>query len=283
MRILDRIKNDKLLLITLLFIFNVVYIFSTNSLNKPLYKIVFIFIGLALILFSEKKVVNNLYIWCVFFVILSFDLLTNYLKEANHHFLLTYVTLVVILYLKGIYNYQILTKNIKYFAIIVVGFAALQKLATREFISGEYYYYMTNVGGFFRPLLKYMNGVSEIVHSNGTDIVNLREVDPNDFSKINIQSIHPEIKSISVFFSWVTILFEFLIAIALLVKPKHVITHIFFILFIIGVFLIRLETGFLSILAISGFSLTSNSKIKIVYILLTLFFLALMITKKGFF
>jgi hypothetical protein len=271
------------MVINLLFIFICIYIVNGSfSSDTRYFKSFLFFVGLAFILFSEKKVFN-LYIWYVLFSVLFIDLIANYYRMANHHFLLTYLALIVILYLKGIYNFEVLTKNIKYLTLIVIALAALQKLFTPQFISGEFYYYMFNSGGFFRPFINRNSEMLEVINSNAAAIKNLELIDPNKSNTIPFRSIHPNLEFISVLFSWTTIIYEFIIALLLLIKPKNTITHILLVILIIGIFMTRLETGFLSIITISAFSMTSNSKIKLIYIALVLFFLSLIISRIGHF
>ncbi|MGY0408468.1 MAG: hypothetical protein ACWIPJ_08970, partial [Polaribacter sp.] len=245
--IVNQPNFNKLLVINLLFILLCVYIVGGNiNSHTPYLKSILFFVGLALLLFSEKKVFN-IYIWYILFSILLIDLITNYYRMANHHFLLTYITLIILLYVKGIYNFELLTKNIKYLIIIVIAFAALQKLFSTQFITGQYYYYMLNLGGFFRPFISRNAEIMKTVNFNINNIQRLELMNPNKYNAITLRNIHPNLKLISVLFSWATVLFEFVIAFLLLIKPKSNSTHVLLIVFIIGTFITRSETGFLSI------------------------------------
>lgn len=281
--ILNQSNHNKLLVINLLFVFICVYIVNGIFSSDTRYiKSILFFIGLTFILFSEKKIFN-VYIWYVLFSVLFIDVVANYYRMSNHHFLLTYLTLIVILYLKGIYNFELLVKNIKYVTIIVMSVTALQKLCTPQFISGEFYYYMFNAGELFKPIVNRNTEMMEAVNFNITSIQELQLLDPNNSNTITLRNIDPNLKYISVLFAWTTIIFEFIIALLLLIQPKRIITHICLIVLIIGIFMTRLETGFLSIITISVFLLTSNSKIRLIYIALILGFLSLIISRIGYY
>ena len=281
--ILNQSNFNKLLVINLLFVFICVYIVTGSfSSDTRYFKSILFFVGLALILFSEKKVFN-VYIWYVFFSVLLIDIIANYYRMSNHHFLLTYLTLIVILYLKGVYDFELFAKNIKYITIIVMSFTALQKLCTPQFISGEFYYYMFNAGELFKPFVSRNTEMMEAVNFNTLAIQNLELIDPNVSNTITLRNIDPNLKFISILFSWTTVIFEFVIALLLLIKPKSIITHICLIVLIIGIFMTRLENGFLAIITISVFLLTSNSKIRLIYIALILGFLSLIISRIGYY
>lgn len=277
----DKSFDDKSIVINLLFMLICIYIIG-SSFSFSFFKFPLILIGLVTLLFSRKNAFN-IHIWYVFILILSIDLIAKYFREANHHFLLLYVALIVFLYLKDIYNFKLFVKNIQYLTIIVVFFAGIQKMISQQFISGEYYYYMLNTGRFFKSFLNLSPELSEIVNLNKSEIQNLELVNPNKGTSIYLQSIDQNLKMFSIIFSWVTIAIELIVSVVLFFIPKKNITHILLIILIIGIFLTRLETGFLSILTISGLSLSSNSKISLIYIFLTLFFFTLMITKIGFY
>jgi hypothetical protein len=282
MKVLEKLKINNTFFFTLLLILNVVYLLSPNSASKALYKLIFIFAGLVIFLFSNKKIFHNIYIWSIVFIILLIDLIFNYYSEANHHFLMTYATCIVLFYLKGIYDYELVRENIKYLAVIVLGFAAWQKVSSPQFISGEFYYYMVHIGGFFKPFIRFMPEVKEITDTNGLNIYDLRLANPNNGGSVNIQTFHPSLKYFCKIGAWCTVITEFLVAIALLIKSKSNLTHILFIMVILGIFVTRLETTFLSLLTIFGFILAHNLKLKIIYILLTLFFISLVIARIGY-
>ena len=276
-----QLANKKQVFITLLFVFLCMHCIGGSLTAHFRYlKSILLFVGFMFLILSEKKMLNP-YVWGVFFSILLLDIITKYYQISNHHFLLAYLTLAVLFYTKGVYTFEVLVKNTNYLLIIVIGSAALQKLFTHQFISGEYYYYMFHMGGFFNPFINYNSEAMEIINANVSAIENLELMDPNNSHAITLRKLHPNIKLLSILFAWITILFEFLIAFLLWSKPKSNITQILLIVLIIGIFMTRLETGFLSILSILLYAISATKKTQLIAVLLTLFLFALTISGIG--
>ncbi len=275
--------TNKSVFINLTFaLISIIILGSSINTNSPHFKSIFIFIAFAILIFSENKTKNS-YLWSVLIILFLIDLRVGYFKIANHHFLLLYTTLVIYFYLKNWLTYRLVETNIKCLTAIVLLFAGLQKLFSTEFLNGDYYYYMINTGKFFTPILKRIPSFSEIINQNTTAIKDLALTNPNELKVIKLEPIHNKIKSFTKLFSWITISYEIFAAILILFKPKHLLTHVLFIALIIGVFLTRLETGFLTLLSIFGFVLVKEPIVKIVYSAMALFFMALIVCNLGYY
>ncbi|MGB0981758.1 MAG: hypothetical protein ACPGUH_06625 [Winogradskyella sp.] len=280
--ILNSISANNSLGLKLLFIIASVYCLSTALYFSNL-KVTFIGVLLCSIVVS-KHVIKSKVIWALFLIIFSIDVIHNFYDEANHHFLLTYITLIVVLHLNGVFNYKILIKNIKYLTVIVLAFATLQKLFSEQFISGEFYYYMFNSGRFFKPIVTQNMEQLALIKSNNAAIRELALINPNNSNaSAQFQNIFPHLGVICVVFAWLTIAVECIATLLLLLKPTHKLTHIVLLILILGIFSTRLETGFLAILCIAGFLITTNKTFKTIYLFLLLLFLSLIITKLGFY
>ncbi len=244
-------------------------------------KLFLLFIGLAIILLFVKKITQPI-LWYVFMLLLVNDLIFDYLVRANHHFFLMYLTAVVIIYLHN-NRFEDFVTNIKLLLAIVLFFSGLQKILSPQFTSGDYYYYMISMGFFFKPLLYLTQDISDIMASNRAQIVQLHLLDPNTSEFITLKNVVPHQPIFCRIYAWLSIITEMIGAILILWKPRHVITHSFFVLIIIGIFFTRLESGFLATLAISGIWLTDNYKFRAIYAVLTVIFFGLIITKLGFY
>ncbi|WP_175455631.1 hypothetical protein [Winogradskyella thalassocola] len=166
--------------------------------------------------------------------------------------------------------------------VVVLVSSAFQKLMSSQFMSGEFYYYVFNRGGLFRSFLNFSSESLEIVNSNSESILILQDKDPNSNENIVLKDIVPNLHVISLIFAWVTIVFEFIVAIAILWKPKHRWTHLLLSLMILGILCTRLETGFMALLGICGLFLCGNLKLRLLYVTIVLGCVTMMITKLGF-
>ncbi|MEO6347626.1 MAG: hypothetical protein ABIO60_06920 [Aquaticitalea sp.] len=266
--------------IKLLFLFLVVYLLSTG-LGHPRIKIPLLCIVFFLVVFYVKSI-NQTMVWYLFLTVLIFDLMSDYFVRANHHFLMIYMTILVIIFLKNGLQQDFIT-NIKLLVFIILLFSALQKLLSPQFISGDFYYYMFNTGNFFKPSLRFNPEMNDIVAQNNALILELGKTDPNILKNITLQNIVPNIANFSRIFAWLTVIIEFLTGILILWKPKNNLIHIVFIILILGIFLMRMENGFLCLLTISGVWLSENLKTRFVYVAMTLLFLSFIVNQIGFY
>ena len=280
----DRIKevlSDKTALgLYCMLIFTVTYLVLTGGDHRRI-KVFLLGSGLFLTLFFVKKITQPL-LWYIFLIILISDLISDYFVRANHHFLMIYITVVIIVFLHNS-RLEIFTSNIKYLVVIVLFFAGIQKLISSNFISGDYYFHMINIGGFFKPILYYNPDMIDTIISNKELISELNQTDPNQFETITLKPLVPHLDSFSFVLAWMTIIMEMVAAILILWKPKHLVTHLVFIFLIMGIFFTRYENGFLTLLAISGLWLTENIRIKAAYALLAIISLSFIITGIGFY
>lgn len=267
------------LALKLLLVFLGIYVFFMAEKHSIL-KTPIIFIGLLSWFFFRQKTKHPL-IWIILALLLIFDLCFFYFRVANHHFLLTFVVLSIVLY----YYHQrvsILLKNIQMLLFIVVVASAFQKLCSSQFMSGEFYYYLLNRGFAFDLFHPLFPDVLEIAKDNSKRILELQNTDPNLRQQIVIEDVIPNLEGITLIYVWITVIVEFIVALALLLKPRSTWTHLLFITMIVGIICTRLEMGFMTLLAICGLLLCDNQKLKLVYVLIVMGCITLMVTKIGY-
>jgi hypothetical protein len=271
----DQIHLGKLMLLLML----VTYLFILAE-DQVFWKISIACIGLFTWLLSRNKT-KHAVLWIMFFALLLVDLFYSYFWVANHHFLLIFMVLSVMLFS---YHKQrnIFLKNIQMLVVIVVLASVVQKVSSRQFMSGDFYYFVLNIGAFFKYFFGFFPESLDLAKSNSESLKLLQETDPNLRGSIVFNNVFLNLKFISVVFAWLTVIVEFLAAMAILFKPKNTWTHLIFIVMIIGVLCTRLETGFMSLLAISGLFLCSNKRLSVLYVLIILGCIALIITKIGY-
>lgn len=264
----------------LFFLYTLVYVFSSSG-SGSLSKTALLMVAITVVTMFAKHIYQTI-VWYVLLALLLLDLATNYYTRANHHFLLVYLIMAYIIFLRS-GNYEIFTMNVKWLLFILLFFSSLQKLISPEFISGNFYYYMINTGKFFKILLPLDQNLTQAITSNHAMIKALGNQDPNLLGSITLKNTLPNIASISKFFAWVTVILEFLTGALIVWKPHRMVTHILFILLILGIFLTRMENGFMALLCISGYWLSNNHKVRILYTIMTALFISMTISKIGFY
>lgn len=271
-------EGNKVAIQMLLLILSV-YVFIMSQFNS-IWKVPILFLGLLIWFFLRDKTKHPI-IWLVFLTLLLCDFWHSYFWVANHHFMITFIVLSVIAYMYH-QRKEVLQKNIQIILVIVILTSVVQKLMSNQFTSGNFYYFMINKGVLFQFIMKFFPESLEVVKSNSESYLNLWETNPNDGQTIVFKNITPNIGYISLLFAKITIAFEFIVAMAILWKPKKTWAHLLLILMIFGVLLTRLETAFMAILASCGLFLCSNYKLKLSYILIVLGCVTLMVTKVGY-
>jgi len=275
----EKLNNHIELASQLLLLMLGIYI-SIMSEKYGIWKTPVLFLGLFCWFFFRHKTKHPI-IWMVFSALLVFDLYLMYLRVANHHFVLTFMTLSVLCY-RYHKRSDILLKNTQILLVIVILASVLQKLISNQFISGNFYYYMLNRGFLFDPFLGFFSEISEVTKSNTESLIALQATDPNIGESIVLKDVFPNLGVISQVFAMLTIAMEFIVAIAILWKPKSRWTHLLFIMMIIGILCTRLETGFMALLAISGLFLCNNIKLRLLYAIIAMFCVVLVVTKLGY-
>lgn len=239
-----------------------------------------LFIGL-LSWFLWRDKTRHPIIWIVLAMLLIFDLINSYFWVANHHFMLLFMVLSVIMHIY-IKRNDILLKNIQMLLVVVIFTSAFQKLTSNEFMNGDFYYYMINRGFVFRFFIKFFPESLELVKSNSESLLALHATDPNLAEHVVLKDIVPNLRMISVIFAWFTVVIESLVAIAMLWKPRSTWTHLFYAAMILGILCARFETGFMSLLAICGLLLCNNLKLRLLYIVIGMACITFIVTKIGF-
>ncbi len=244
------------------------------------WKVPLLFVGLLTWLFLRHKTKHPI-IWIVLLTLLFSDLYNLYFRVANHHFMLTFMVLSIISYTYHNRN-DVLFKNIQLLLVIVVMTSAFQKVFSSQFMSGDFYYYLLSRGYIFDLILNNFPEYLEIIEINNKNILALQETDPNLRQSIVLKDSLKNISLICQIYAWITILIEFLVALAILFKPKSIWTHLLLIVLIIGILCARLEVGFMSLLAISGLYLCGNVKLRLFYTMIALGCLTFIIAKIGY-
>ncbi|MBO3097936.1 hypothetical protein [Gelidibacter pelagius] len=275
----DHLKDQISLAGQLLLLILAAYVFMMADENRR-WKVPIIFIGLlSYFLLRHKK--KHPIIWITFLGLLTVDLYHNYFWLANHHFMLMFIVLSVL-----IYHYHkrsdILLKNIQILLVIVVLTSVVQKLTSSQFMTGNFYYNMFNHGDLFINFMNFFPESLEIAKSNSKSVIDLQATDPNIGESIVLRDVFPSLSSISYIFAWITVVIELVVAITLLLKPKGLWTHLVFTMMIIGILCTRFETGFMALLAICGVYLCNNLRLRLVYVLIVVGCFTLMITRIGY-
>ncbi len=274
------VLNDHISLAILL-LFSFLSILFIRIHNPYLYlTILFLLITFAL-LFFHKKPLTTPCLWLICFLFLATYISSDYYVRGNHIFVTAFVCLAVAIYYLNKANAEVLQTNMIHILSIILFFSGFHKLLSTEYRSGAYFSYMLHRGEFLWTLNYIFPSFKSIAQENLLVLSSSASVYPgNTAIPLNFPIVHG--KQISFILSQASIYLEIIAGLAVLLKPKHWITHILLLTTIMGVAVTRQEFGFLSTLCICSLILAEHMFFRIAYPLLTIAFLALIIVRIGF-
>ncbi len=220
--------------------------------------------------------------WGLTLLLTSLDILQSYFVVANHSFVLFYITFLVLLthfYPKE--RIEILKKNSLYVLVIILFWGAFQKILSPAFINGDYIALVTLKGQLFKPL-QIIEVIPDVFSQNKTLINEFRKNLPNSNSFVQLKTPFTGFESFSYYFSLFIILSEFLMLPILFLKNKNL-NNLFILLFLTGLLLTRLETGFIALLIILAMAQlpTSEKTFRFLYLGLFSVCITLILLKIG--
>lgn len=194
-------------------------------------------------------------------IILLTRIIIYYYSCGNHTFVAFYISLVLLFALSENnpkVSLNILKTNFKIILVIMMFFAALQKILSPSFISGEFLNYMFMSGSIF----KFLNLNEDfIIYSseNWNQIKLFFDTSPHDLEAISYSLLFNNQLLMFKYLSIFIIVVEFLFIGVVFVK-NQIFKHLFFLSFLGFTLLTRFETGFLSLICILCYSQLTSTK-----------------------
>ena len=223
--------------------------------------------------------------WMGAAAVLLTDIILNYFNWANHHFVLFYFCLVLAITFScpGPEREKILTVNSRWLIAGIMFFAAFQKVLSPAYASGSFMGSMALSGELVQLLTPFFPGVKAALSQNRELLIRIATEKPTLTETYKFIAPFPFFRQVSIFFAYVIALSELLVALAFVFFDSQKWRHILLIGIILGVFIVRLETGFLSILCLLGMAHCPSqwTKYRGIYIGLILLFVSLIIIGLG--
>ncbi len=168
--------------------------------------------------------------------------------------------------------------------VLLMFFAGLHKLISPQVRDGSYYATLFLRGELFKPIIALLSHFQDIISTNNQIISEFHSSQPSIDGGETLLSPSKQLPLISKVFSYMVIFGELAIPVAFIIFRKSEIRHLFLISILIGVFLSRLECGFLSIICILGYAntLPSSKLIRAIYVYLFVLFLSLASTDLAY-
>ena len=214
--------------------------------------------GILIFLSIDKKDVNYRSLkFLVLQGLLIFSLIagiyTKWYYAPNHLFLLTFITLVVILSGWN-QNIDLIRKNFRWVFVILMGTATIYKIITPEFISSDFIGFRLIQGMFFRPIFAtgLFPEINEQLLTNRELIRSALDQDPSIISSLNAHELTFPLEFVAKRFTELIIGGEMILTFMFLVFPWKRISLAFLWFFIVTIGLIVPEYEFASTLLFLG-------------------------------
>jgi hypothetical protein len=240
------------------------------------------FAGMLSIFIFSANPLSSLKTWTLFLIYILFFLITKFLWVANHHFVAAYMIIAILMYLSTTDHQEVrLRFHIRFMLGAVLAISAFHKILSPTFMNGTFFLYEMEMHHFLKPLKWAMPGWESAVRQNNKLLNDLIQTNPNTLTAVPLIKPVSNIYSIATSATWLAVFLEVLAGIAVWIWPQKKATHVILLATLAGVFFMRFETGFLSLLATMGLLLAPGKNFRLVYVTCIIIFAAMIITGIG--
>lgn len=279
-RLLNRIQlEDDLVLAGKMFIIFLLIIFSRIS-HHYFFGVVALIIFFALI---KKEFISNPSFWLIVSSLFLPIIWIGYNYRGNHVFLILYISILFFIATHfSKFSKQIAIINAKAILGIIMFFAVIQKLFTKDFMNGSSLSYLNNTGGFFTHFQRFFPKNQEIINENLQLIKEQTSSIENLTTTIELSPIHWIVDFDTSIFVSLILIVEALFFVLIFVKNQYL-RNGFFSIFVISLIFTRTETGFASLLCILLFLQAQKDHVifKLIYLGIYSVFISLILTRLG--
>lgn len=225
---------------------------------------------------------TNTLLWSAISVLCLLDILEEWTRPANHHYILFYLSLIFLMASAG------LSSGFRWNMRILLGllllFAGTQKLLSDQYMNGSFLQFLFITGDLASHSLFPNLDTAPAVVNNLEQLKNLDPTDPNLGGSIHLEHVFGFGSKPFVFLAWVSALLELLGGVLIFFFWRSSIAHYFLIGVTVSIFVLRPECGFLSLLCIAGYGLTEDHmrSARAIYLGLLIVFLSLVIVRFGY-
>ncbi|MCU0404748.1 MAG: hypothetical protein MUE99_09395 [Chitinophagaceae bacterium] len=258
----------------------VIYTLSQNI--EGVWVKMFVLLFSLIIYFIYQKPLLSRFFWIFWLLYFLNYLFFYYPIAANHHFTGAYLSAAIIIFLlNGDENERILQFHIRFMVAAILIASALHKALSPTFISGEYFQLETSTGEFLKPIKNLFSSWKNAADYNASQLNDLFSVPPDGVRIYAMMYPFNGLNAFAKVSSFMAIFIETLAGILIFRNPHKKSSHLIYSLMIAGVFVFRLETGFLSMLCAMGILLAPNIFYRNIYLIMMSLFLALMASGIG--
>lgn len=193
-------------------------------------------------------------VWAVMALCTGVYLVVRWPGPANHTYVFGYMC--VALAMTGLsaseHRQHVLRTNMQGLMLAIMAFAVLQKAITPGYLDGTINAFWLATGGYGRPLWTFSEGWQAVVRDNMGVLNEYYNVNQQALHELTLQSPMENLRLAGKILACVILGSEVVLPAIFVWKRAEIGRHIALLLFVPGVFLMRQESGFLSLLCVMG-------------------------------
>lgn len=237
--------------------------------------------GILSVLFLQKKPTIKPIFWLILLGYHTPLLFKNMYYVANHYFVLLYAMIAIIIFVSSLQNTHRLAFHFRVILAAVMIFGGLHKLLEPSYTNGAFFMYQIDMGVFLQPFKSVFSDWKVATQQNVMIHKQIQLVDPGIMVEKPLLAPVSPLRTIALIFGWGAIIMELTAGVLIALWPKRLFTHFVLTLTIVSVFVFRLETGFLSLLAAMALVLSPNRQFSVAYGLLFILFISFLVSGIG--
>ena len=229
------------------------YIFTTTRVDETIRAVVSAMLCGTLLAGPRSRV--SAWLWPLIAAGFLIALVQRPLDVPNHHWMMTYLSSAIALCVwfsptagRCVDDLQ---SNARWFLVVLMGFATVQKLLSPHFMDGTYIGFEIVRGGFASPLLMWIPQAQEIVGANADLVTQLHSAHPSELKSVTLEP-YVQTRWISFGFVYSILAIEFWLFASMLTMPKRLITHFSLMAFALSLSVLRQEFTFISVVCALG-------------------------------
>ena len=219
-------------------------------------------LALILILVARPSCTISPWPWLVVLGTLFYSLLKRPLDVPNHHYMMTYLSLALVLTFTTPQEKQtsIIACNVRWMLVVLMGFATVQKLLSPTFLDSSYLGYELVRGGFCDPVLHLFENVAEISTENDRLIEEFRSQSPEQGASVQLSPPVQNLTTVARVFAISILAIELWLCVGFLAFPGWLLSHLSLLAFIVTLGVLRQEFTFISVVSAMGMMACGESR-----------------------
>lgn len=232
-------------------------------------------LALLVILVARPTWTTSPWPWLVVLGSLLYSLIERPLDVPNHHYMMTYLALALVLIFSSPKEKQlsVMASNMRWMLIVLMAFATVHKLLSPTFLDSSYLGYELVRGGFGDPVLPLFGEVADISAENDRLIENFRNQPPDQVQSVQLSPPFASLTTVAFVFAITILAIELWLCVGFLAFPGWLLSHLSLLAFIITLAVLRQEFTFISVVSAMGMMACARSRpvIRFIYAILAVF------------